>query len=466
MAIAIATFVIAYLLLIDGYYRRTAVVLVASVFLLLTGIVTPLVAFRSIAWDVLGVFFGMLVLSDLFVESRMPAVIAAWISRKTASVAGAIFGLAACASVLSLVLENVAVVLIFAPVALALAKRLGTSAAPLLIGIAIAANLQAAALMVGDPPAMYLGTYAGLSFNDFLWHDGRPGIFFAVQLATMAALAMFWLLIRKHRAAVPSFPVEVPSTVMPTVLLVGVMVALPLVVLLASGTPHVTTYTVLTFAAVGWLWHLARHHLRAANGNEGGLVHTLFFHRMPRASEVGVARPLSQLQRRFLSIRDRFGGGHRLLRELDWETMLFLIGVFILVQGLVTTGAIDALAGWLAHVAGTSTLRTYVLLIVFAVVVSAFVDNIPFIVAMLPVASHLALGLGIDPFLLYGGLLLGTSVGGNITPIGASANIVAFRWLQRYADEPISFGGFVKFGLPMTLAAMIAAGVFGWFAWQ
>ncbi len=191
---------------------------------------------------------------------------------------------------------------------------------------------------------------------------------------------------------------------------------------------------------------------------------------VPRSfSEVGEGEarvPLSRAAQRFRTFRERLRPGHELLRQLDWETTLFLVGVFVVVGSLSATGAITAFTEWFQTLTGGSIGRTYVLLVVFSVALSAFIDNVPFVLAMLPVAQGLAANLGTPPFLLYAGLLLGASVGGNITPIGAAANIIAYRWIEEKAKEPITFMGYVKYGLPFTLVAVGAAAAFGWFAWR
>ncbi|MDO8598557.1 MAG: SLC13 family permease, partial [bacterium] len=199
MILAVITFIATYALLIDGYYRRTLVVLFAAFFLLLTGVLTPLTALRAIDWNVMAIFIGMLILADLFLHSRMPAVLAAKLAARTKTVGMAVLGMCVLASILSMFLENVAVVLVLAPIALALAKQLETRAAPFLIGIALSSNLQGTATLVGDPPSMILGAFANLTFNDFFWYHGRPGIFFAVQVGAIASFAMLWWLFRKFQ---------------------------------------------------------------------------------------------------------------------------------------------------------------------------------------------------------------------------------------------------------------------------
>lgn len=448
MPLAIATFLATYALLVDGYYRRTVVVCIAAGFLLLTGVLTPAAALAAIDWNVMAIFFGMLLLADLFLHSRMPAVLAAALATRTKTVGTAILGMCVLASVLSMFLENVAVVLVLAPIALALAKQLHARAAPFLIGIALSSNLQGTATLVGDPPSMLLGTFAGLTFNDFFWYQGRPGIFFAVQVGAIASFAMLWAIFRKFRAPIADVPHDHARSLVPSALLVGVIVALAVVSFTAHGFPYASGLTVLAFAFVGWVWYKATIRTGLATHSRGG------------------EPTLTRLAERFRDFRERFAPPHRLIRRADWETTLFLLGIFILVGALTATGAIAAFTIWFQGVVGDSPLRAYVLIVVVSVALSAFIDNVPYVLAMLPVAAGVAAGIGIPPFPLYAALLIAASVGGNITPIGASANIIAYRWIEEKAKEPITFLGYVQYGLPFTIVAVGAAVVFGWFAWM
>jgi len=153
------------------------------------------------------------------------------------------------------------------------------------------------------------------------------------------------------------------------------------------------------------------------------------------------------------------------IRKLNWDTTLFLAAVFILVGSLSLSGWIATFASFLAGLVGGNILFGYITLIAVSVMFSAFVDNVPFLMAMLPVAMILADKLQVNPSLLLFGLLIGTSLGGNITPIGASANIVACGILKEEGYE-VSFGEFARIGLPFTLVAVTAASIFVWFIWR
>ena len=153
------------------------------------------------------------------------------------------------------------------------------------------------------------------------------------------------------------------------------------------------------------------------------------------------------------------------IKKLDWDTTLFLAGIFIIVGSITSSGWIKTIADSLSGAVGENIFLGYSVLVFISVAVSAFVDNVPFLAAMLPVAISMSQTLGISPSLFLFGLLIGASLGGNITPIGASANIVACGLLKK-EGHPVRFMEFVKIGLPFTLAAVSAAYLFIWFIWK
>jgi len=150
-----------------------------------------------------------------------------------------------------------------------------------------------------------------------------------------------------------------------------------------------------------------------------------------------------------------------LLEHMDWQTGLFLVGIFIVVESLSVTGIVSDIAHGIESIAGGSVFFTFITIVGVSVMLSAFIDNIPYLVIMLPVAESLTAQLHANPFVLFFGLLIGASVGGNITPIGASANIVAMGIVRKQGYKA-TFFDFVKIGLPFTIAAVAASSLFIW----
>jgi len=378
-------------------------------------------SWASVNWNVMGIFAGTLLVAHVFIYSRVPTVLADLLIERSPNVCWALLGVCALSSFISIFAANVATVLIVAPVAIELAKKLDVSPAPFLIGIAICSNLQGTATLIGDPPSMILAAHYRMNFNDFFWHRGRVGIFFAVQAGAVASLLVLWLMWRNYRQPVVEMPAVKPLSWLPT------MIIVVMILLLAAGS----------WVDPGFLWF-------------GGVVCVL----------CGMVSVL------WLYLRDR---PHALgiLKSYDWSTTFFLMGVFMMVYALTRTGIIDTAARWVSGVTGGSVLVAFILIVAFSMMLSAFVDNIPYLAAMLPLVAKLpeALPLEEGNMVLAYGLLIGSCLGGNITPVGASTNVVACGMLRQLGHDP-GFFGFVKIGLPFTLAATAVGSLFIWLVWM
>ncbi len=152
------------------------------------------------------------------------------------------------------------------------------------------------------------------------------------------------------------------------------------------------------------------------------------------------------------------------IKNLDFETLGLLTGLFIVIGGLTNVGIIDDFAGLIVRFGGNNIFLLYTIVVWGSVLVSAFVDNIPYVATMLPVLTAVTTALGIEPNLLYFGLLSGATLGGNITPIGASANIAAVGMLRKEGYQ-VSFAEFMRIGLPYTLVAVITGYLYFWIIW-
>lgn len=417
-ALALGVFAAAYVLFVLLPARRTIVAVAGSALLLLAGVISPTEALWAVNWNVMGIFVGTLVVADLFMESRVPARLAELIVDRAPSTAWAILAICALTGFISAFVENVATVLIVAPIALSLAKKLSINPVKMMISIAVSSNLQGTATLIGDPPSMLLGGFAKMTFADFFYYRGRPGIFFAVELGALASFVVLWCIFREHRREAELVPVEEVHSWMPTVILAALIVAL----------------AATSFFDTGFSWMA------------GGLCMV--------AAGIAIAW-------------DKLWGDNPIiagLRELDWDTTLFLMGIFVLVGSLTQTGWIDAVSGALSDLVGNNVFLGYTLLVFVSMALSAFVDNVPYLAAMLPVAMRMSERLSMDPALFLFGLLIGASLGGNITPIGASANVVACGLLKKEGYR-VGFGEFMRIGIPFTLAATVSAYLFVWLVW-
>ncbi|MDH4217700.1 MAG: SLC13 family permease [Candidatus Aminicenantes bacterium] len=417
--VSLVVFLISYLLFILLPKKRTLIAVFGAVLLFLIQAVSLKEALLSINWNVMGIFVGTLVVADVFMKSRVPAYLAELIVNKAKNTAWSILLICALTGFISAFVENVATVLIVAPIALTLAKKLDFNPTKMMIALAVSSNLQGAATLIGDPPSMLLGGFAKLSFGDFFFYKGRPSVFFAVELGALLSFIVLHFIFRRHREKEVVIRVEKVKSWIPTYLLIAMILTLAASSFFDPGFTYTAGVICMIFGVICALWETLV--------NKGSLIHGL--------------------------------------KSLDWDTTFFLMGIFILVGGLTLTGWIERISATLSGLVGQNVFWAYSLLVFIAVLFSAFIDNVPFLAAMLPVALSMSTKLEINPPLLLFGLLIGASLGGNITPIGASANIVACGLLKK-EGYIVRFRDFIKIGLPFTLAAVVAAYLFVWLVWK
>ncbi len=417
--LVLLVFGVCYALFVIFPKRRPWIAAAGALLVVVSGAMPVKEAFGAVNWNVMGIFVGMLAVADIFMESRVPAYLAEGIVNRARSSAWAILLICLLTGFISAFVENVATVLIVAPIALTLAYKLKIHPTPMMIAIAISSNLQGAATLIGDPPSMLLAGFAKMNFLDFFFYKGQPGIFFAVEIGALASLVVLYFVFRRHREKVTLIPSERVTSWFPTVILVLLILLLAVSSFIDKEFSYLAGLLCMAAGAVSLIWARVR-------------------------------------------LKKPYIAG---IKAMDWETALFLVGVFVLVGSLTATGWIEVLAGALADVVRGNAFYGYTLLVVLAMVASAFVDNVPFLAAMLPVALIMGDRLGMPPQLFLFGLLIGASLGGNITPIGASANIVACGILKKHGYT-VSFKEFMKIGVPFTLAAVAAAYAFGWLVWS
>lgn len=418
MIYALILFVITYLLMLVFSKHRTYIALGSALVFVVSGMLPLNQIVPSIDFNVLLMIAGTMGLVKLFIDSKMPALLADMVMAKVPSVQIAAVALSLFAGIISAFVDNVATVLMVAPIALEICKKLKTDPVPFIIAIAVSSNLQGAATLVGDTTAIMLGSYANMSFLDFFWYQGRPGIFFAVELGAVAsALILAWLF-RKEKSAVEKTDSKtVVTDYVPTVLLL-LSIVLLITASFIPNKPDITNGLI----CVGLL--------------VVGLIYTCI-----RNKKLSVAlEPL---------------------KSIDFETIGLLFGLFLVIGGISHMGVIDAAAKLLAELGGGNVFLLYTIVVWASVLLSAFIDNIPYVATMLPVVTGLAASLSIEPTLLYFGLLSGATLGGNCTPIGASANITGIGILRK-AGYTVKNKDFFRIGIPFTLAAIIPAYLYFW----
>ncbi len=426
---AIILFALTYVLMLTFSKYRPHFALASGLIFILTGMLPAGEILGEVDFNVLLMIGGTMGLVQLFITSRMPARLADLILNKVPTVQWAAVCLSLFAGVISAFVDNVATVLMVAPVALEICRKLKTNPVPVLIAIAVSSNLQGAATLVGDTTAIMLGSAAGMSFADFFWYQRKPSIFFAVELGAVISAFIVYFVFRREKAPIPKggelTPVE---DAVPTGLLLGAIGLL----IAASFAPE--------------SWNLPDE----INGLIccGMLLVGLAYTWLRKKDKAAVLAPL---------------------KAIDLETLGLLVGLFLMIGGIKHEGVIDALAGLLAKLGGGNLFLLFTVIVWASVLISAFIDNIPYVATMIPViatlAGQLAAQMGADPALvatpLYFGLLSGATLGGNMTPIGASANIAAIGILRKNGHEVQNLD-FFRIGVPFTLAAVIPAYIYIW----
>ena len=420
MLFAIIVFALTYVFMIALPKHRYVVALVSAAVFVAAGIVPLKELPGVINWNILMMLFGTMGTVSFFIESKMPNKIAEKLLMITPNTVWAVVAMSLFAGIISAFIDNVATVLMLAPVGLAIAKEMRISPVSMLIAIAVSSNLQGAATLVGDTTSIMLGGYAGMDFLDFFWMNGRPGIFWAVELGALATVPVIMILFRKDRERVNAKASTQVKDYFPTVLLCANIVLLILASFLPNKPEMINGFICLGIFVVAAVYY---------------------------------------------TVKDRStAGAANALREVDFATLLLLAGLFIVIDGVSRAGVIDAISDLFVKIGGNSVFLLYTIIVWGSVLCSAFIDNIPFVATMLPVVSAIASATGFSPYVLYFGLLTGATLGGNLTPIGASANIAAIGILQKEGCE-VGFRDFMRIGVPFTLTAVTAGYLFIWFVW-
>ena len=433
--IAIILFAVTYVLLFSlPKYRSYIALGSAIIFSLWLGLIAKDVTFgigdvfEAIDFNVLMMIAGTMGIVSLFIESKMPMRIADILLSKFSSVKTAIVAMAMLSGIVSAFVDNVATVLMLAPIALAVCKKQEISPVPAIIAISVSSNLQGAATLVGDTTSILLGGYADMNFFDFFVFKGRPSIFWPVEIGAFLTLFILLYIFRKETQPLKLSDKTEVTDYVPTFLMGGVVVCL----ILASFIPQPD----------GGFW------LSVYNIRNGLICMALL--------AVGLV---------INAVKNKNANALKLVfNEMDYQTLLLLASLFVVIQGITSAGVIDELAEGLVAIGGDNLFLMYTIIVFASVAISAFVDNIPYVLTMLPVVTGVAANMGVAPYALYFGLLVGATLGGNITPIGASANITGIGILRREGYE-VKASDFMKISVPFTLTAVLSGYVIVWLTW-
>ena len=372
-------------------------------------------------WNVLMIYLGSMIIAALFIYSKVPAKIADIIVEKSRSTGFAIVAILAMTGIISIFVENVATVLVMAPIALALCKKLDMNPTLFMIGLAVMSNMEGTATLVGDPPSMIFASYAGYNFNDFFFHAGRLSVFFIIQAGLVVGCIYFYVFFAKAGKEKPQIEQTKVISWFPLYLLLAMIAGLACVSFVKTSFSYLSGTFVLGLGILGLLWYKL---LCNKSVSETAAV----------------------------------------VKELDWETIFFLVGIFIVIGAIEACGLLNDLSVFLSELTGGSKIAGFLIVIAVSIIISGFVDNVPYIIAMLPVADGMAKAAGINGELFMFALLIGSCMGGNLTPFGASANVVSMGIVKKEGYK-MSFGSWIKVGVPFTILTTGTSALVLWLLW-
>ena len=423
MVLALVLFLLTYVaLLVFSKYRAWIALGSAALFVIL-GILPLSKVLGAVDWNVIMMIMGTMGTVFFFIKSKMPALMADHIIDRMPNVKWVVIALSLFAGLISAFVDNVATVLMVAPVALVVSNKLKISPVPAIIAIAVSSNLQGAATLVGDTTSILLGKQAGMNFVDFFFYAGRPGLFFVVQIGALLSAVTLWVVFRRFKQTVSMDEKTRVTDYFPTILLVGTVVLLILASFIPEGSKPDATNGFICMGLM--LIGLAREIIRSGDPRE--------------------------------AVRET-------LKEIDFFTLLLLAGLFVVIAGITEAGVVDEIGRAFASISGGNIFIAYTLIVWASVIFSAFIDNIPYVATMLPVTAVIAGHMGVDPTVLYFGLLIGATLGGNLTPIGASANITGIGILRKNGFEVRNWD-FMRISIPFTLTAVVTGYALVWLFW-
>ncbi len=412
MLAALAVFVITYLLIITEWINKMLAALMGGFILILMGILSQEVAFRAIDWNVIFFLIGMMLVISVLRETG----VFMYVAIKTAKQARGnpliiMLMMFVFTAVASAFLGSVTTIMILVPIAMLICHELSISALPFIITMVVASNMGGAATMIGDPPNIIIGSATKYNFLDFIFNL-TPAIVFT----TLASLGLIVVMYRKklrvsmqNRAKLMSFKEENLIRNKRLLIISGLTVGVMLVLLALESVLHLGTATVSMSA---------------------GLLLVM----------VGNRKKVEQI----------------LINEVDWVTLFFFIGLFMIVESLVETGFIDKLAHQVLSATHDQPKPTAMAILWLSGVLSAFIDNVPFVATMIPMLERIGLVITqasqIDP--IWWAMSLGTCLGGNGTLIGASANVVAAGIAKRNGIH-VSFWEFTKVSAIYTVLSLL-----------
>ena len=409
----LAIFGVTYLLIATERVHKTIAAMAGGIAMVLLGIVSQEQAFEEIDFNVIFLLAGMMILAGIIRKTG----VFGWIAVRAARFAGGdpyriLVVLSVITAVASALLDNVTTVVLVGPITLFLAARLGMNPFPFLMSEILASNIGGAATLIGDPPNILIGSAAGLDFGAFL-----------VNMAPLSAILLAIYLVSARwlfRGLLTADP-ELRASLLE--LNEREMITNPALLR--------RSLAVLGLTLLGFLLHGVLGLEPATVALTGAIVLMVLAGESP----------------------------DEVLRDVEWPTLFFFIGLFMLIAGVIEIGLIDVVADAIIALTGGALASTSLLVLWLSAFLSGIIDNIPYTATMIPVVEQLDRGQPNDA--LWWALAIGADLGGNATIIGASANVILAGMAER-EGHPIRFGQFLRYGLPVTVGTMVIATAYLW----
>jgi Na+/H+ antiporter NhaD/arsenite permease-like protein len=421
--IAIVIFVIMFAFIITEKVHRTWAALGGAILTSAIILRSPSAIYHSVNWETIIFIFGMMVMVEGLARSGFFRWLCLYVSKIMGYNVMRIFiAFMLLSGFLAMFIDSITVLLFLTAIIIELARLLKFNPIPMIIAVVFAANTGGSATMSGDPPNIIIGTSFGFSFFDFAVNTG-----IIAWIGMIATLIFFYFAFRKALQPAGILPVDTSQLPQPaeavtdrrlfrlsTLIFIAVVA-----VLVTHNVSGLTVDWIGVIAAVSTLLAVLWVRLTVANSGLGAALR----------------------------------GDLNMLKGVDWRTLLFFLGLFITVGGLEKTGVLERLAGLIGNATGGQMFMAITMILWISAFASAIVDNIPFAATMVPVVRALAHDQGWDLAALSWPLALGTDIGGNATPIGASANVVATAIAHREGYH-ISWGKYCKYALPAMVLVM------------
>ncbi len=416
-----ALFVFTYAMILTERLNRAIVSLTMACLMILGGVLTQEAAFQGVDFNTLGLLTGMMIIVGITKDSGVFQYLAIWSAKRVnADPWGILVTLVLVTAVLSALLDNVTTVLLIAPVTLLITDALKVSAYPYLFAEIFASNIGGTATLIGDPPNIMIGSAVGLSFNDFLFNLAPLSLI--VLPLTLIPIYLIW---GRKLVADPQSRQQVMNYREAD----------------AITDPRLLKQSMFVLALV-----------------MAGFILAHDIHQQPATIAMFGAAVLLVLINLPKNASEQSKRVHKAFCEVEWTTIFFFIGLFIVVYGVESTGLLEMLAHQVLDLTGGDKSTTAIAILWVSAVASAVVDNIPFVATMIPLIENMAVTFGGSDELmpLWWSLALGSCLGGNGSLVGASANLIVAGFAER-AGQPIRFLPFMLMAFPLMLMSILVS---------